>query len=123
MVAGVGNIDVVVKVDRQPPGGVQVSEHRRRAVAGEASLASAGNVVITPPRSTLRMRWLAVSAMKRLPKRSMATPRGYDSAAPVAGPPSPSKPLVPEPAMVLMVLSAYSFRTRLLPLSAIYRLP
>ncbi len=39
--------------------------------------------------TTSRMRWLSLSAMKRLPLASMATPAGSASLAEVPGPPSP----------------------------------
>ena len=47
-------------------------------------------VLMTPAESTLRIRWLAVSAMKRLPAPSAATPLGNLSRAEVAGPLSPT---------------------------------
>ena len=34
------------------------------------------NVVMVPARSTLRIRWLSSSAMKRFPRLSKATPEG-----------------------------------------------
>ena len=69
--------------------------------------------------STLRMRWLSRSAMWRLPEPSNATPTGILSLAAVAAPPSPSKPLVPDPATVEMIpVEASTLRTRWLKESA-----
>src|ERR1041385_2197327 len=53
---------------------------------------------------------------------STATPYGDTSCPLVAGPPSP-KPLDPPPATVVMVPEEETFRTRLLPVSAMMRLP
>src|ERR1039457_1120884 len=78
-------------------------------------------VVIVPPE-TLRMRLLEESAMYRLPAESIATPSGTFSAALVADPPSPENPAVPLPATVV-ILPPDTFKTRLLRLSAIYKLP
>ena len=60
-------------------------------------------VVMLPEGSTLRMRWLPLSAMKRLPVASTATPLGVSNWAWTAGPPSPAKPRTPVPAMVVMM--------------------
>src|SRR3990172_1853797 len=60
-------------------------------------------VLINPgPASTLRIRWLAESAINTLPPPSTATPYGLYSWALVAAAPSPENPPVPVPAMVLM---------------------
>ena len=56
-------------------------------------------------------------------KEPTATPMGLLSIALVAMPPSPLKPAVPLPAIVLMVPAALTNRMRLLPTSAMYRLP
>src|SRR4051794_33127342 len=55
-----------------------------------------------PDVLTFRMRELSVSAMKMLPWASTATVRGLVSRAEVAGPPSPLKPSLELPAMVLI---------------------
>jgi len=52
--------------------------------------------------STLRMRWLNVSAMKRFPLASIATAYGALSVAALASPSSPRSP-VPPPATVVMI--------------------
>src|ERR1022692_977423 len=72
---------------------------------------------------TVRIRWLPVSAMNRLPKASTATPYGTLSCASVAGPPSPLNPAVPVPATVVIIPPADTFRIRWLPASAMNRLP
>src|SRR5437868_4166582 len=63
--------------------------------------------------------------MNRLPDPSTATPVGVHKLALVAGPPSPVKPSnLPPPATVVMTPAAASTRRiRLLPLSAMNRLP
>ena len=80
-------------------------------------------VVIVPPALTLRMRWLLVSAMKRLPEPSTATPWGPLSCAADAGPLSPPKPWPLVPATVVIVPSASTLRMRWLLVSAMKRLP
>src|SRR5271165_5926719 len=52
-----------------------------------------------PAGVTLRMRWLAQSAMYTLLAPSTATPRGKRSCALVAAPPSPENPWLPFPAI------------------------
>src|SRR6516165_9706379 len=74
------------------------------------------------PFETLRMRRLNESAMYRLPAESTATLSGLDNLALIAGPLSPLKPAVPFPATVVMT-PFETLRTRLLPESAMYRLP
>src|SRR5664280_654782 len=61
--------------------------------------------------------------MYRLPAASTARKTGLFRQAWVAAPPSPQKPMVPLPATVVMVPSGATRRTRLLPASAMYRLP
>ena len=72
----------------------------------------------------LRMQLFCVSAINRLPAPSRNTLVGELSAALVAGPPSPPKLAVPSPATVVMMpVLAVTLRMRLLPLSAINKLP
>ena len=52
-------------------------------------------VVMIPLGDTFRIRLLMVSAMKRFPEASTATPLGKLNDAEVAGPPSPEKPDAP----------------------------
>src|SRR6266705_3023330 len=80
-------------------------------------------VVIVPAVSTLRIRRFPASAMYTLPAGSTATPLGSYNEAEVAGPPSPSNPCLPLPAMVLMIPAVLTLRIRLLPSSAMYTLP
>ena len=80
-------------------------------------------VVMIPEGSTLRMRWLARSAMKKLPLPSTATPLGKAKPALVAGAPSPLKPEMPLPATVVMMPEVSTLRMRLLFRSAMKRLP
>ena len=80
-------------------------------------------VLIVPDASTLRIRLLSISAMKRLPALSTATPKGKSSCASVAGPPSPPNPLRPVPATVVIVPVASTLRIRSLKLSAMKRFP
>src|SRR5204863_9386421 len=78
-------------------------------------------VLIVPVvAATLRMTQLPLSAMKRLPAPSRATPAGELSSAAVAAPPSPAKPQAhPAPATVLIVpVVAATLRMTQLPLSA-----
>ena len=71
-------------------------------------------VVMMPVEAvTLRMRWLFVSTMYRLPLASTATPDGLLSLALVAAPVSPEKPKVPVPATVVMMpVAAVTLRMR-----------
>ena len=64
------------------------------------------------------MRWLPVSAMKRLPRLSTVTPDTSFNCALVAGPPSPLKPALPLPAAVVMMPLLSTLRMRALPKSA-----
>src|SRR5439155_182905 len=76
-------------------------------------------VLIVPVvAATLRMTQLPLSAMKRLPAPSRATPAGELSSAAVAAPPSPAKPQThPAPATVLIVpVAAATMRMTQLPL-------
>jgi hypothetical protein len=74
--------------------------------------------------ATLRMRWLNVSAMNRLPAASTATPWGNQILALVAGPPSPEKIALPVPATVVITpVAVATLRTRLFNVSAMNRLP
>ena len=79
--------------------------------------------MIIPAASTFRIRSLRASAMKRLPAPSTATPLGKSSRAAVAGPPSPPNPDSPEPATVVIIPAASTFRIRSLRVSAMKRLP
>src|SRR5437667_213783 len=81
-------------------------------------------VMIAVAAVTLRIRWLAYSAMYRLPPASTATPTGTLRLAFVAAPPSPAKPKTPLPATVVMIpVAAPTLRIRSLPRSAMQRLP
>src|SRR5437016_592387 len=60
--------------------------------------------------------------MYRLPASSTATPNGPFNWAPVADPLSPLKPCAPLPATVV-ITPLETVRMRLLPQSAMYRLP
>ena len=75
------------------------------------------------PFETLRMRWLYVSAMYRLPAESTATPWGSLNWALVAGPLSPLKPAVPFPAARVKTPVVASNRRTTLRSSAKKRLP
>ncbi len=75
-------------------------------------------VAIVPPALTRRMRSLPVSAIRKLPSGSAATPSGWFSWAEVAGPPSPAKPAPLVPATVVMTPFS-TLRMRLSPVSAI----
>ncbi len=80
-------------------------------------------VVMNPvAASTRRMRWLARSAMKRLPEASTATPLGNLRLASVAGPPWP-RPSPPPPTVALTPVDASPRRRRSLSLSAMNSLP
>ena len=70
------------------------------------------SVVMMPPADTFRIRLLKVSAMKRFPAASTATPLGSFNDAEVAGPPSPEKPSTPLPATVVMMPLTETFRIR-----------
>ena len=73
-------------------------------------------VAMVPLTNALRRRWLFVSAISTaLFKASKSTPCGLLRLAAVAGPPSPPKPAVPSPAIVVIVPLADTLRTRLLP--------
>jgi hypothetical protein len=76
-----------------------------------------------PLAETFRTRLLSLSEMKRLPDPSTAMPTGTESCALVAAPPSPEKPWVPLPAIVVMIPPAETLRIRLLPVSEMKRLP
>ena len=83
-------------------------------------------VEIVPAGVTSRMALLKVSAMKRSPAWSRATPCGLFSRADVAGPPSPLKPPSPPeawsaatfPATVVITPLVETRRMTLLPESA-----
>jgi hypothetical protein len=74
---------------------------------------------MTPPGVTCRTLLLLPSEMRNPPSARGATPVGAFSVALVAGPPSPLKPAVPDPATVLIVPSALTRRMRWLIWSAI----
>src|SRR6201988_4529458 len=80
-------------------------------------------VLIMPAVVTLRITKLALSAIYILPIASMETPIGCHNLAAVAGPPSPLKPGAPGPAKVLIMPAVVTLRIRLLPASAIEKLP
>ena len=81
-------------------------------------------VVMTPAGEINRTRWLPVSGKRMLPSGSAAMPRGAAICANVAGPPSPEKPNVPVPAIVVMMPVALdTCLMRWLPVSAITKLP
>ena len=83
-------------------------------------------VLIAPvAATTLRITQLPVSAMKRLPAPSRATPVMLLSSAAVAGPPSPAKPDIPGvPATVLIwCVIASTLRMTKLSWSAMKRFP
>ena len=83
-------------------------------------------VLIAPvAATTLRITQLPLSAMKRLPAPSRATPVVVLSSAAVAGPPSPAKPDIPGvPATVLIwCVVASTLRMTKLPWSAMKRFP
>jgi len=80
-------------------------ESSRAAVAGASSPEAPATPVpatveIVPDGFTLRMAWLAVSAIKRLPAESVAQALGVFSCAKRAAPSSPAPPLDPLPAAV-----------------------
>ena len=111
-------------VDRHASRIVQPRIGGRLAISGGADkVPPPATVVMIPLGETLRMRWLSVSAMNRLPAPSIARPPGSFSCALVAGPPSPEKPFVPSPATVVMIPAGKTLRMRLLPVSAMNRLP
>ena len=80
-------------------------------------------VVMMPLVETFRIRLLSWSPMKRFPEASTEIPRGKDSDADVANPPSPENPWFPLPAMVVMMPLVETLRIRLLKVSAMKRLP
>src|ERR1035441_9951140 len=94
-------------------------------IAGPPSPEKPGSAVpaymlIMPAVFTLLM--MLACEIYRLPAPSTAVLRGLMVAL-VAGPPLPASPLVPPPAMVLMVPEALTLRMRWLPPSTISRLP
>ena len=80
-------------------------------------------VEMIPPGVTMRIRLFEVSAIKRLPARSTATPRGWFKEAAAAGPLSPEKPplsgkpITPFPANVEITPPGVILRIRLLRVS------
>src|SRR5947199_2047050 len=75
-------------------------------------------VLMSPTVSTLRIRLFRRSAMYTLPAGSTATPLGPFNDAEVAGPPSPSHPSLPLPAIVLMIPSVLTLLIQSFPQSA-----
>ena len=73
------------------------------------------------PLETLRTSSLLLSLIRRLPKESAATPEGLNNSTLAAGP-SPLKPASPFPATVV-ITPLETLRIRLLPVSAMYKLP
>ena len=61
------------------------------------------------------MALCAESVTYRPPEAFTASPLGPLNSALVATPPSPENPRLPLPALVTMIPSAYTFRTRVLP--------
>src|SRR5947207_2716491 len=99
-------------------------ELRLALVAASPSPAKLGlplpaTVVMIPVAAvTLRIRWLELSAMYRLPLASTATPAGTLRLAFVAAPPSPAKPKTPLLATVVMIhVRQAALRIRSLPRS------
>jgi hypothetical protein len=88
-----------------------------------ATVLDPATVMIVPLVSTFRTRLLLVSATYRLPSAARLTPNGPLSPAPAAALPSPHQPAVPFPAIVTMVPFVRTWRTQLLELSAMSRLP
>jgi hypothetical protein len=80
-------------------------------------------MVMVPAGLTLRIREFHQSAMNRLPAPSTAIPCGWSSLPLMAGPPSPEYPATPLPATVVMAPAGFTMRIRLLPASAMKRLP
>jgi hypothetical protein len=76
-------------------------------------------------KATSRMRLLLLSAMKRWPRLSTATPAGLPRLALMAGPPSPrlGSHGPPPATVVMMPVAAPTRRMRSLPLSGIKRFP
>ena len=103
-------------------------ESRRASVATDSSqdvpaTPVPATVEITPAGFTLRMAWLAVSAIKRLPAESVAQALGVSNWAKRAAPSSPALPREPLPAAVCSVPPGARRRTRWLLVSTMYRLP
>ncbi len=69
-------------------------------------------VEMIPSGATRRMRFAWLSAMNRLPSRSVLTSMGRSMVAAVAGPPSPVDPAAPVPATVEMTPAVFTTRTR-----------
>ena len=94
------------------------------SAAAWAAAVSPASVVMVPWASTLRTRLLSLSAMKRFPAGSTATPSGVLSWASVARPPSPPNFLawvVPATTVIVTGLAVRStLRIMLPPLSARY---
>src|SRR6185437_9760153 len=119
---------VVSAMNRLPPesSATSVGLLRPALVAGPLSPEKPATpfpatVLMMPSGVTLRMRWLPVSAMYRLPEESTANPAcalERFKAALVAAPPSPEKPFVLLPATVLIAPAAVILRIRLSPISA-----
>ena len=114
-----------------PSTATPVGELSSAAVAGPPSPAKSqkppvpATVLIVPVVATLRMTQFPLSAMKRLPTPSRATPAGWLSSATVAGPPSPVKSNIPAiPATVLIApVVPSTLRTTELSWSAMKRSP
>src|SRR5580693_7844848 len=93
----------------------------RATLCGAARSWLAGGTVVMVPPATLRIALLRVSAIKRLPFEATATAPGAISSALMAAALSPAYPALPFPATVPIRLPE-TLRTRLLPVSAMYRL-
>src|ERR1019366_7554473 len=103
-------------------------EASRAAVAApsspdEPAMPAPATVEITPAGFTLRIAWLAVSAMNRLPAESVAQALGVSNWARRAAPSSPALPGEPLPAAVCSVPPGDKRRTRWLLVSTMYRVP
>src|SRR5579864_618378 len=80
-------------------------------------------MVAERPEDIFRMRLFTRSAMYTPPAGSDANPHGKFNTDTTDGPPSPENPLSIVPAIVLITPEASTLRIRLLPQSAINRLP
>ena len=110
----------VVRPSPTPENTVRVVSATRKPPSGSAATAcgdpsSAATVVMTPLRSTRRIRELPASAMRKPPSASGETPNGRLSCAADAGPPSPREPGVPVPATVVITPAGEMRRTRWFP--------
>ena len=95
-----------------------------RVVVNEDEGVALDDAVCEAGAANTRMRKLQTSPMKTLSSASTATETGELSSAYVPAPPSPLNPPTPDPATVtIMPVEMESKRMRLLPVSAMTRLP